>query len=92
MVGAGIEDVNHELVGGIYSQMLWGESFEEPADRSGASTAGTNGRPTWVAVDPLPAGCELAIENRIAAKTGAQSQAISGAGCGIANRGLDFGG
>ena len=32
MVGAGIEDVNHELVGGIYSQMLWGESFEEAAD------------------------------------------------------------
>lgn len=25
----GIEDVNHELYGGLYSQMLVGESFEE---------------------------------------------------------------
>ncbi|CAK9060530.1 unnamed protein product [Durusdinium trenchii] len=31
LVGAGIEDVNHELYGGLYSQMLVGESFEEPA-------------------------------------------------------------
>lgn len=31
MVGACIEDVNHEIYGGIYSQMLFGESFQEPA-------------------------------------------------------------
>ncbi len=29
--GACIEDVNHEIYGGIYSQMLFGESFQEPA-------------------------------------------------------------
>jgi hypothetical protein len=28
--GACIEDVNHEIYGGIYSQMIYGESFEEP--------------------------------------------------------------
>lgn len=28
--GACIEDVNHEIYGGIYSQMIFGESFEEP--------------------------------------------------------------
>ncbi len=27
---AGITDVNHEVYGGIYSQMLYGESFQEP--------------------------------------------------------------
>lgn len=31
MTGACIEDVNHEIYGGIYSQMVFGESFQEPA-------------------------------------------------------------
>lgn len=30
MTGACIEDVNHEMYGGIYSQMVFGESFQEP--------------------------------------------------------------
>ena len=30
MTGACIEDVNHEIYGGIYSQMVFGESFQEP--------------------------------------------------------------
>ena len=29
--GLCIEDVNHEIYGGIYSQMIFGESFQEPA-------------------------------------------------------------
>ena len=29
--GACIEDVNHEIYGGLYSQMIFGESFQEPA-------------------------------------------------------------
>ena len=32
--GACIEDVNHEIYGGIYSQMIFGESFEEGPDTS----------------------------------------------------------
>ena len=28
--GACLEDVNHEIYGGLYSQMLFGESFQEP--------------------------------------------------------------
>jgi len=28
--GAGAEDVNHEIYGGLYDQRLFGESFEEP--------------------------------------------------------------
>jgi len=31
LTGACIEDVNHEVYGGIYSQMIFGESFGEPA-------------------------------------------------------------
>ena len=34
MTGACLEDVHHEVYGGIYSQMLYGESFQEPASLS----------------------------------------------------------
>ena len=31
LYGSCTEDVNHEIYGGLYSQLLYGESFEEPA-------------------------------------------------------------
>src|ERR1017187_4874718 len=34
LTGACIEDVNHEIYGGLYSQMIFGESFQEPAPSS----------------------------------------------------------
>ncbi len=38
LLGACLEDVNHELYGGIWSQMIFGEAFEEPAqDENGVS-------------------------------------------------------
>ena len=42
LYGACMEDVNHELYGGIWSQMVYGESFAEPAAASvqGFTTAG----------------------------------------------------
>ena len=30
MYGSCIEDVNHEIYGGLYAQLIFGESFEEP--------------------------------------------------------------
>jgi len=41
MYGSCIEDVNHEIYGGLYDQRLFGESFEEPApsDRIAGWTA-----------------------------------------------------
>ena len=30
LTGACIEDVNHEIYGGLYSQIIFGESFQEP--------------------------------------------------------------
>lgn len=30
LTGSCIEDVNHEVYGGVYSQMIFGESFQEP--------------------------------------------------------------
>ncbi|MBR4755697.1 MAG: alpha-L-arabinofuranosidase, partial [Bacteroidales bacterium] len=32
LYGSGMEDVNHEVYGGIYNQRIYGESFEEGAD------------------------------------------------------------
>ncbi len=34
LIGACMEDVNHELYGGIWSQMIFGEKFAEPAKNS----------------------------------------------------------
>lgn len=40
LLGACMEDVNHELYGGIWSQMIFGEAFEEPEgeDKNGVSS------------------------------------------------------
>jgi hypothetical protein len=43
--GVCIEDVNHEIYGGLYSQMIFGESFQEPAapaDPEGFKSYGGN--------------------------------------------------
>jgi hypothetical protein len=37
LTGACIEDVNHEIYGGLYSQMIFGESFQEPVKSPGIS-------------------------------------------------------
>ncbi|HEX3624131.1 MAG TPA: hypothetical protein VH280_01770 [Verrucomicrobiae bacterium] len=36
LTGACLEDVNHEVYGGLYSQMIFGESFQEEAPKSPA--------------------------------------------------------
>jgi hypothetical protein len=41
--GICIEDVNHEIYGGLYSQMIYGESFQEPAIGSGIQAFRTYG-------------------------------------------------
>eukprot|EP01051_Picozoa_sp_SAG22_P001422 SAG22_NODE_56_length_23716_cov_11.146759_1_plen_420_part_00 len=94
MVGAGIEDVNHELVGGISTQLIWGESFEEPSGNTtrGVSALGTNGKPTWLPTAGSGPACEFETVQKVAPQTGVQSQFVAGAGCGLRNRGLDFGG
>src|SRR5579884_4000282 len=49
MYGACIEDVNHEIYGGLYAQMIFGESFEEPPrDKSASATPGLSGM--WDAI------------------------------------------
>lgn len=57
MTGVCLEDVNHEMYGGLYSQMIHGESFQEPpaTSISGFTTHGGD----WTASDGVlhaPAG------------------------------------
>jgi hypothetical protein len=66
--GACIEDINHEIYGGLYSQMIFGESFQEPAATPGELTAekGTGtfcakhpeGRPGKRCLSPFPLGAD----------------------------------
>ena len=84
MTGAGLEDVNHEIYGGIYSQLVFGESFQEEPSQPGISgmwrgvvASGARGSFTLGAPSPFQ---------------GRQSQRItaaSGAGLGVENRGLN---
>lgn len=52
LTGACIEDVNHEIYGGLYSQMLFGESFQEPAPVPQAQDFSTFGEP-WRVIDGI---------------------------------------
>ena len=74
LLGACLEDVNHELYGGIYSQMIFGEAFEEPE----ADAAGVSGM--WL---PFGDGTHKLVNGGF---LGSHSQVLTDAG--VYNRGL----
>ena len=89
MTGSCIEDVNHEIYGGIYSQMIFGESFQEPVaspvmtQSESPQVAGCGGRSGGTAVGRYA----IVKEHPFA---GTQSQQItfeSGRELGIENQG-----
>ena len=93
LTGACIEDVNHEIYGGIYSQMIFGESFQEPAP----SPSAAGGKPyeisgLWRAVRRGTAAGRFAITSE-RPFAGGQSQQMSfdsGDGeWGVENQGLN---
>jgi hypothetical protein len=47
LTGACIEDVNHEIYGGLYSQLIFGESFQEPAYQQPLKGFAAHGG-TWI--------------------------------------------
>lgn len=85
MTGACIEDVNHEIYGGLYSQMIFGESFAEPARaiapkgfdafagnwevKDGELKAGAGAGPKLVSKHGAMASGEAGVEIRFADKT-----------------------
>jgi alpha-L-arabinofuranosidase len=89
LTGACIEDVNHEIYGGLYSQMIFGESFQEPAPAFPLDP-GVSGQ--WRAFRRGSAQGEFSLETQDAF-TGRQSQRLTfkdGEGeIGIENQGLN---
>lgn len=90
LTGACIEDVNHEIYGGLYSQMIFGESFQEPAPASSAPESQLSSM--WRTVHRgTAAGRYAMVSERTFA--GRQSQQVtfdSGAGeWGLENQGLN---
>ena len=87
MYGSCIEDVNHEIYGGLYAQMIFGESFEEPPREPGPGVSGM-----WDAVVTGEAVGRFACDHDKPLNS-ARSQKIEfvrGEGTvGIANRGLN---
>jgi Alpha-L-arabinofuranosidase C-terminal domain len=87
LTGACLEDVNHEIYGGLYSQMIFGESFQEPGPSDDPTTSGM-----WRPFHRSDAIGATAITTDHPF-VGAQSQRftyVSGAGdFGIENRGLN---
>jgi alpha-L-arabinofuranosidase len=85
MSGAGLEDVNHEVYGGIYSQLIFGEGFQEPASQPGVSSM-------WRSLSTGTASGSFALITDVPFQ-GQQSQRLTfsaGAGeLGIENRGLN---
>ena len=90
LTGACIEDVNHEIYGGIYSQMIFGESFQEPPQRDAAEGSKVSGM--WRPVQSGSAAGTFTIEAK-RPFVGRQSQRMTfskGEGrFGIENRGLN---
>ena len=68
--GACLEDVNHEVYGGIYSQMVFGESFQEPAPGPKRSTE----RPRPIAGSAHAVRHRAGIQDRQARQRSAASQ------------------
>ncbi|HEX3790316.1 MAG TPA: alpha-L-arabinofuranosidase C-terminal domain-containing protein [Pseudonocardiaceae bacterium] len=81
----GLEDVNHEIYGGIYSQMIFGEAFQEPPDAQGVSDM-------WSA-DLTGSARGSFAPDTTAPDKGDRSQQITDTGgtgsAGVANRGLN---
>ena len=88
LTGACLEDVNHEVYGGIYSQMIFGESFQEAAPKSPAQAISG----LWRGLRRGAAEGMYSLETN-APFTGQQSQRITFLGgqgeFGIENQGLN---
>jgi len=87
LAGSCIEDVNHEVYGGIDSQMIFGESFAEPAapDREGVSGP-------WRAIrtGTVEGGISLDPDRPFSGHQSQHIRYVSGEGAiGIENQGLN---
>lgn len=90
LTGACIEDVNHEIYGGLYSQMIFGESFQEPPLPASAPESQVSGM--WRPAHRGTAAGHFAtvLEQPFLGRQSQQVSFDSGAGeWGIENEGLN---
>jgi hypothetical protein len=88
LTGACIEDVNHEVYGGIYSQLLFGESFQEPPPKQADMPISG----MWSAVKDGSAilRAEIETDRPFVGNRSQRITFVSGEGrAGIENRGLN---
>ncbi len=90
LTGACIEDVNHEIYGGLYSQMIFGESFQEAAPPASAPEAQLSGMWRAVRRGTAAGGFAVVSERPFAGRQSQQVTFDSGVGeWGVANQGLN---
>ncbi len=85
LYGIGMEDVNHEIYGGLDAQRLFGESFEEPT--RGGTAAGPSRM--WFLSEAEAGGCTYWQTNRWHWGRASQQLVPGGGVVAIANRGLN---
>ena len=85
LYGIGMEDVNHEIYGGLDAQRLFGESFEEPT--RGGTAAGPSRM--WFLTEAEAGGCTYWQTNRWHRGHASQQLVPGGGVVAIANRGLN---
>lgn len=85
LYGLGMEDVNHEIYGGLDAQRLFGESFEEPT-RSGSAAGPSR---MWFLSEAEAGGCVYRQTNTWHSGRASQELKADGGTVAIANAGLN---
>ncbi len=84
LYGTGMEDVNHEIYGGLDAQRLFGESFEEPI--RGERMRGVSA--SWDKAEAIDGGDFVRATNFVHQGSASQQLLPNGGVASIANRGL----
>lgn len=85
LYGIGMEDVNHEIYGGLDAQRLFGESFEEPT-RGGGKEGPSR---AWFLSEAEAGGCTFRQTDVFHLGRASQELKANGGTVAIANRGLN---
>ncbi|MBO7721201.1 MAG: hypothetical protein J6T01_02225 [Kiritimatiellae bacterium] len=93
LYGTGMEDVNHEIYGGLDAQRLWDESFEEslPPQVHPYAPTGSGGKQCGRQWEGFATADGVFVRDTAVARLGAASQLLMPANgsAGVANRGLN---
>jgi alpha-L-arabinofuranosidase len=92
LYGSCIEDVNHEIYGGLYDQKIFGESFEEPVPLNADVKSSSHVSAQWKAIQSanVKAAFELDDKDSFNGKYSQMIQFIEGSGiAGISNLSLN---